>query len=124
MNQKLENIFVSVDVAKLAKEKGFNEWCACLYHINTGSIIPNEHEGDFDYKYDVNDKGSCFCIPTHFQLIVWLRVKHRIYVSDNNIASIETYNRFSITQFMSTKVFVAKTINEALTIALNLIEKP
>lgn len=123
MDQKLNNIFVPVDVAKLARDKGFNEWCACLFHINTGNIIPNEHESDFDYNYDVNDKGLCFCIPTHFQLIKWLNKNYGIEVQIMPIGIFVVGDNMGFL-VMNDKNESDLEINEALTIALNLIEKP
>ena len=31
--------FVSLEIARLLKEKGFDENCAALYHLRTGEII-------------------------------------------------------------------------------------
>lgn len=89
MNEKLQSIFVPEAVARLAKEKGFDEWCACVFVPRLNEYFPNMASShDFDYVFDYefkasNNIDSNLDIPTHFQLIKWLKDKHDIDVQMN-----------------------------------------
>lgn len=48
----MKNLFVSYEIAKQLKEKGFDELCCASY-----STIPNEHIEDGDHKQHLN-----FCL--------------------------------------------------------------
>lgn len=86
MNDKLKNIFVPYNVAKLAFEKGFTDWCAGINN-KLNQVISNCESDDFefDYKYIIDDSDGEYGIPTHFQLIAWIQSKHYInFVMDYN----------------------------------------
>jgi hypothetical protein len=77
MQKELENIFVPEAVARLAKDKGFNEWCAST-NLG-GDILPIIKNKSYVFDFDFNPKYS-LPTPTHFQLIKWLKDIHDIDV--------------------------------------------
>ena len=117
MQQELKNIFVTKEVAKLAKEKGFNEICAGFYMIDEEDIFPNSN---FHYEFilDTCDNPESFIeAPTHFQLIQWLEGKGyfvRQAITNWRIYSNDGYIRFAM---------AFDTIDEALIFSLNLINQ-
>lgn len=64
--------YVSLEVAKLLKEKGFNEKCRYIYNTN--------HIGITTEKINSELPNGCFSIPTLYEAQKWLRVKHNIDV--------------------------------------------
>jgi len=74
MEQITEN-YVSFEVAKLLKEKRFEEHCKSLYREN-GRV---ETVGNYNNIDD--DKYISFSRPTQALVIKWLRIKHNIHVS-------------------------------------------
>lgn len=65
---------VSFEIAKLAKEKGFNEKCIFFY----GRTFPDLHFNNI-FKTDSFSGADFFCYaPTEKQLKNWLIEKHNI----------------------------------------------
>lgn len=121
MQEQLKNIFVTKEVAKLAKEKGFNEWCAVYFDIqDNDEICANVIPYDKSWcKYEMSDHIA-LPAPTHFQLIRWLITKHKIYVFQ------EWTERWKIAYDLDCGRFgqhFKNTINDALIFALNLVEQ-
>ena len=46
--------YVSFEVAKLLKEKGFKEWCRCCYGV---AVLHNGEDISFDEECDLKDEG-------------------------------------------------------------------
>lgn len=129
MNEKLKNIFVPYNVAKLAFEKGFTEWCKSIQGKDDKEPSPNakiQYDGEgsipifvYDYAYLSDDSKGEYGIPEHSQLIVWLKDKHNIdVVMDYNglykvFDSIGNYAYFNDENEFE--------INQALEVALNLL---
>lgn len=70
--------FVSFDLAKKLKEKGFNKKCLGLYVISTKRLVYNvsHHAGeDFTYLLSRRDNDVCIEAPTIYQVLKWLRGK-------------------------------------------------
>lgn len=115
MNEKLSSIFVPVEVAEMAKEKGFNEWCACVYNHN--GFIPNsDNDWDFSWGIERSKKAGCINIPTHYQLIKWLNESHHIDVPMHYNGLWDVQNKEGDYEDLGLE------LNEALMIALSLIE--
>ena len=127
MNEKLNNIFVTVDVAKLAKEKGFDEWCSAFSknqtlkeYENEISYFPNICDSLIGFGFENYGNKNFISMPTHFQLIKWLKDKHDIdaIILESGLFKVinqygnRCYNDNDDSEF---------EINEALTIALNQI---
>ena len=72
--------YVSVETAKLAKEKGFNEPCR-HYYLNGAKEVNNETIMIYDlpYPYNSTDKNY-FAAPTQSLLARWLREKYNVSV--------------------------------------------
>lgn len=128
MNEKLKNIFVPYNVAKLAFEKGFTEWCALVdIKDSTIGVYPNiadfEIEGEFyslfDFKYKSDDSKTEYGIPTHFQLIDWLKDKHNIDVLMENNGTWYVLDKKGMMSFLDSENEFE--INQALEVALNLL---
>ena len=119
MSKKIENIFVTLEVAKMAKEKGFDEWCAAFWDcgVNGYFLFPNLN---FNKSKEWGNAPSSYqCIaPTHFQLTQWLITNHKIYVFQ------ESTERWKIAYDLACGRFgqnYRNTINEALLEALKLV---
>lgn len=46
--------YVSFEIAKLLKEKGFKEWCRCCYGV---AVLHNGEDISFDEECDLKDEG-------------------------------------------------------------------
>lgn len=120
MKQELTNIFVPYQVAKLAFEKGFIEWCAGINN-KKNQIMSNCESDDFnfDFKYFTDDSDGEFGIPTHLQLIVWLKRKHDIDVTmqvNGFWIVLDAFGRDTYFEYEN-----EFEINQALEVALNLL---
>ena len=119
MQEQLKNIFVSLEVAKMAKEKGFSEWCAAYYSVRHETIYPNI-DGFGSLLADCDNPQECIEFPTHFQLVEWLFKNHKIYIFQE---STETWKvDFNLKSGWFGHVYI-NTINDALIFALNLVEQ-
>lgn len=88
----MQDQLISFETAKLAKEKGFNEYCSHNFDINgkfsgfTGYAImrnynknSNIHLYDTDTEENINPDLLCTA-PTQSLLQKWLREVHNLYV--------------------------------------------
>ena len=72
----MKDQLISFEIAKLAKEKGFDEWCANGYNIHS---TVDKHK-----LQEIKNKNSgvmYISAPTQSLLQKWLREKHKIHVS-------------------------------------------
>jgi hypothetical protein len=66
---------IQEETAKLAKEKGFDDWCSHFYGTYMGyNGLQNE---DSSNKY--NKEGN-YAAPSQTELQAWLREKYHLYV--------------------------------------------
>ena len=81
----VEEDYCSYEVAKLLKEKGFNEKCRGGYHSefddNDNSIIMLEEWMTQPYNNDFVDEGFLCSAPTHQMAMKWLREVHNICIT-------------------------------------------
>lgn len=72
----IEEAYVSFEVAKLLKEKGFDESCWLKYD--------NEGYLSFNHVGYINSEEACddFCAlaPTHQMAMAWLREVHKLHI--------------------------------------------
>jgi hypothetical protein len=115
MQEQLKNIFVTKEVAKLAKEKGFDEICAGFFTIKEDDIFSNSDSfAEFIFEPCANPEKFIEA-PTHFQLIQWLLKNHEIDVW-------HSFNEWdAMPKYSESKSFVS--IDEALIFALNQINQ-
>ena len=70
--------YVSFEVAKLLKEKGFNEECLMAYI--DGELF-NYYDSDFPSEYELENDGSeVIDVPTLQMAMKWLREVHNIFI--------------------------------------------
>ena len=129
MNEKLKNIFVPYNVAKLAFEKGFTEWCVSISLEDDKDPVPNSIIKDdddgliedhiFDYNYLSDDSYGEYGIPTHFQLISWLQSEHNIDVEMNQYGLWTVIDSIGVIIYFEEENYFE--INQALEVALNLL---
>lgn len=99
--------YVSLEVAKLLKEKGFEEECRCLYQ----SIRDDDKEDDcFRYSDDICFKNrkedkKIFAAPSLRQAKYWLMLNHNIFIywvcKKINVWSDEVIYQYSIVTNLS-----------------------
>jgi len=73
--------YVSFEVAKLLKEKGFNEPCRDFYRKENDEWL---HRNTYEYNYfnlQMPRWEGCYSCPTHQMAMRWLREKYNIYIS-------------------------------------------
>lgn len=98
----IKEAYCSFEVAKILKEKGFNDPCLRVYDKN--GIISIRYLG-FDIPHNYTNSLLYLC-PTHQMAMAWLREEKNIFISicngnhcklDKNISSETVYYFFSIT---------------------------
>lgn len=73
--------YVSLEVAKLLKEKGFNEYCGAYYHLNWEDMTEEEcFEVSPNHDFRNKDNGYRAGAPTLYEAAKWLRNKYDINV--------------------------------------------
>ena len=70
--------YVSFEVAKLLKEKGFHEPCIATYNSTTKNFQVEEIYEDWTIHW----KGY-ISVPTQQMAMKWLREKHKLYIGIN-----------------------------------------
>ena len=74
----MKDDYVSFEVAKLLKEKGFNEYCLKNYWSSDKEL----HDWKWELSYNRNSDGNCntkdCAAPTLQMAMKWLREVHRI----------------------------------------------
>lgn len=73
-----EENYVSLEVAELLKDKGFNEDCNRAYYIEDPDIAPLFY-GSFSNYGELYISGY-IAAPTLYEAQKWLRENHKIYV--------------------------------------------
>ena len=93
----IKEAYVSFEVAKLLKEKRFNEPCYSYYmttktlHTTFHNRVhveeePHFNSGDLNGMYDVDESSieDICSAPTHQMAMAWLRKIHGIFIAINN----------------------------------------
>lgn len=80
----IKEAYCSFEIAKLLKEKGFNEKCRGGYHCefddNDNSIVMFEEWMTQPYNNDFVDEGFLCSAPTHQMAMAWLREVYDIFI--------------------------------------------
>jgi hypothetical protein len=80
----IEEAYVSFEVAKLLKEKGFDEKCRGGYHSefdnNDNPIVILEEWIAQPYNNDFVDEGFLCSAPTHQMAMAWLREEYDFHI--------------------------------------------
>ena len=69
----IHEAYVSFEIAKLLKEKGFDEPCYMSYWLRTKDNIELAH-----LEQHCNNYSDCMCAPTLQMTCAWLREVHNI----------------------------------------------
>lgn len=78
----MEEQLVSLEVAKLLKEKGFNEYCALAYADEDLHLISLNTKNSF-----IDEIGVGYSTPSQSIAAKWLREKHNLHICIYNNAS-------------------------------------
>lgn len=93
----VQEAYVSYEVAKLLKEKGFDEPCYQKYD-NEGYLSFN-HIGYVNNEKPCND--FCALAPTHQMAMAWLREVHKIFIEIS--VSIDLNGNYHYSYFVLNK---------------------
>ena len=77
--------FVTLETAKLMKEKGFNEYCKNVIDIDNILKVTL-------YRTNSNLPKQCFSLPTQYLAQRWLRETKNLHITIYNSASGYTYD--------------------------------
>ncbi len=71
----MKHLFVSYEIAKQLKDKGFNGQCFCYWYLgDTGNNVDHfVYEGSF---MDYNTSDLSISVPLYQQIVDWFRDKH------------------------------------------------
>lgn len=79
--------YVSLEVAKMLKEKGFNEYCGAYYHLNWENMTEEEcFEVAANHDFRNKDNGYRVGAPTLYESQKWIRNNHNIHIVIDNYA--------------------------------------
>lgn len=78
----IEEAYVSFEVAKLLKEKGFDEYCRYFYDCDTPNTgyLSNKRYGEYIHNSKVYDGRNLAACPTHQIAMAWLREVYNIFI--------------------------------------------
>lgn len=125
--------YVSLEVAKMLKEKGFNEYCGAYYHLNWEDMTEEEcFEVAPNYDFRNKDNGYRVGAPTLYEAQKWLRQKHNIHLDVRCICYCKPLNRydysceifsFSNREYSDTQIYhkYEEALNAGILEALKLI---
>lgn len=105
----MEELFVTYEVAKILKEKGFNELCIAGYENKKAKLF-SEINHTLDGNIHRNSEGSFTTAPMCKYVIKWFKIKHSIIIDKKNN---------SVTGFCYSEKF--ETLEQAFKKALTLI---
>ena len=89
----MKELFISYELAKQLKEKGFKEKCLASYYTDSDENILQGDKTDYRKKFNINvsdleddyiingDKDYYISAPLYQQVVDWFRNKHDILIS-------------------------------------------
>jgi len=103
----IKEAFVSFEVAKLLKEKGFHEPCIATYNSTTKKFHVEELYLDWSTQWE-----SYISVPTHQMVMSWLRESHFLFIQitvdfsdtaypmyDSTVINLATCDKIAITGY-------------------------
>jgi len=96
----IQEQYVSFEIAKLLKEKGFDELCLCIYDTEC-----TNHISVLDYEVTNNEleyrDNMCYLAPTQALVMRWLREVYNLFiqvciVSHTTVTMEQKYYFFTI----------------------------
>ena len=83
--ERITEDYVSFEVAKLLKEKGFDEACWSWYHN-----VNNTRTGTSRYRNSELERYD-FSKPTLAHVMKWLRIEHNIHIEPHIVRTKRSY---------------------------------
>lgn len=71
--------YCSFEVAKLLKEKGFDEYCRSYYELGEPRVYVGSN-GVCNNTMFQDESNECIARPTHQMAMKWLREKHNLHI--------------------------------------------
>ena len=99
----IEEDYVSYDVAKLLKEKGFDE--RTIYHYIIGQPTSLQHNIVYN-KYCNSDAENIYVSPTHQMAMKWLREVYNIFIEIIIFRENMVHYRFKILNRDCEKIYI------------------
>ena len=84
----MKDDYVSFEVAKLLKEKGFNEYCLKNYWSSDKELHDWKWELSYNRNSDGNRNTKDCAAPTHQMAMKWLREEYGIFIE---ISALKRY---------------------------------
>ena len=95
----IKEAYCSYEVAKLLKEKGFDEGCSFVVNTMSKGVMPvSWPTTNSDIE---NEKASLIALPTHQMAMAWLREKHIVIVIQP-----EYFNADSIVSYWGCDIWI------------------
>lgn len=124
--------YVSLEVAKMLKEKGFNEYCSAYYHLNWDDMTEEERfKIAPSHNFRNRNNGYRVGAPTLYEVQKWLRSAKRLhievsYMSKNywiyEILTIPNHDLIGLSDRMNVNYMsYEEALNAGILEALNLI---
>ena len=117
----IQEDYVSFEVAKLLKEKGFNEYCLKNYWSSDKEL----HDWKWELSYKRNSDENCNTIdcaaPTLQMAMKWLREKHIHIIIDYREVSYKYFFRISYCYNSSENLDFYDSYEEAVEAALKYV---
>lgn len=76
----IQEAYVSFEVAKLLKEKGFNEYCLKNYWSSDKELHDWKWELSYNRNSDGNNNTKDCSAPTQAMAVAWLREVHKLHI--------------------------------------------
>ena len=92
--------YVSLEIAKLLKGKGFDEYCFATYSTEIGDFITEGPIKNSEIDADKDDTYFCTA-PTHQMAMKWLREVHNLSIDICIVQGREVSYMFNIWDFSS-----------------------
>lgn len=126
--------YVSLEVAKLLKEKGYDEYCGAYYHLYWMSECTEDEIFEVSSSNYFKNSNNVYRVgaPTLYEASKWLRENHNIHIDVKCTAYCKPLNRcdyiceifaLSSHQFIDTEIYhkYEEALNAGILEALKLI---
>jgi len=118
----MKNLFIPYKLTVIAKEKGFNEPCLCIWEKkNIYSVQMPSYASGLLFKSIINSEvgNKTYTAPLYQQIVDWFREKHKIKIVENpNTGGWDIYNYDGFEYHLRRQL---GDINEAIEEAFKLI---
>ena len=124
--------YVSFEIAKLLKEKGFAEKCRTYYKVFPKDRIAAIYHSSEDRGVSEDDPNEILC-PTLQMVMKWLRIEHNIHIEPHivrtkcsygympnyvNLKELKQHFPFDEVDFSNTDKYVCMTYDKACEVTI------